>query len=117
MFSSLLVQQMPPGGAEIAVFPMVLKGLGYFCCSGPPAMFFLHSLVFPIHKCVHAHTHRCAREQAQELMDVRRKGKETFRRAHEVLLLSSIHNSFVEQRMLFSSWLSVIKVELGAKDR
>ena len=50
-------------------------------------------------------------------MDVRHKGKETFRRAHEVLLLSSIHNSFVEQRMLFSSWLSVIKVELGAKDR
>ena len=50
-------------------------------------------------------------------MDVRHKGKETFRRAHEVLLLAFIHNSFVEQRMLFSSWLSVIKVELGAKDR
>ena len=27
---SVLVQQMPPGGAEIAVFPMVLKDFGDF---------------------------------------------------------------------------------------
>ena len=30
VFFSLLVQQMPPGGAEIAVFPMVLKDFGDF---------------------------------------------------------------------------------------
>ena len=41
-------------------------------------------------------------------MDVRHKGKETFRRAHEVLLFSSIHNSLVEQSMLCPSSLGVV---------
>ena len=42
---------MPPGGAEIAVFPMVLKDSGDFWCSGPPAIFFLYSLAFSLLAC------------------------------------------------------------------
>ena len=43
---SLLVQQMPPGGAEIAVFPMVWRILVIFGALGRQPCFFLYSLVF-----------------------------------------------------------------------